>query len=125
MASLQKPINLSATDQPQQIPSGLNGKSIDVQGSSDEFTTPVVAESSRQRTTSHRRVSDSDFRPSSPSWEFEKETERRLSQVVPKREKGKEIVKEERPWEAKNILTFGKHPKPITAIHWLRLTSTI
>ena len=123
MASLQKPINPSATDEPQQIPSVLNGKRIKVQGSSDEFTTPVVAESSRQPTTSHRRVSDSDFRPSSPSWE--KETERRLSQVVPKREKGKEIVEEERPWEAKNILTFGKHPEPITAIHWLRLTSAI
>jgi hypothetical protein len=42
---------------------------------------------------------------------MDKETEKRLSQVVPKREKDKEIVKEERPWEAKNILSFGKHPQ--------------
>lgn len=56
-------------------------------------------------------MSDTDFRLSSPSLEIDKETEKRLSQVVPKREKDKEIVKEERPWEAKNILSFGKHPQ--------------
>jgi hypothetical protein len=55
-------------------------------------------------------MSDSDLRPSSLSLEIDKETEKRLSQVVPKREKDREIVKEERPWEAKNILSFGKHP---------------
>jgi hypothetical protein len=54
-------------------------------------------------------VSDSDSRPSSPNLEFEKETEKRRSQVVPRREKGKEIVEEERPWDAKNILSFGKN----------------
>jgi len=54
---------------------------------------------------------DSDFRLSSPSLEIDKETEKRSKQVVPKREKDKEIVKEERPWEAKNILSFGKHPQ--------------
>ena len=56
-------------------------------------------------------MSDSDLRPSSLSLEIDKETEKRLSQVVPKREKDREIVKEERPWEAKNILSFGKHPQ--------------
>jgi hypothetical protein len=110
MASSQKPNNPSPTDPPQQNSSATKGKGIESQSSSDGYPTHLVAESSRRRRQSHSRTSDSDFRPSSPSLELEKETEKRLSQVAPKRGKGKEIVKEERPWEAKNILSFGKHP---------------
>jgi hypothetical protein len=111
MASSQKPIDPPPTASPQQNSNVIKGKAIGPQGSSDEGPTPVVAESSRQRgTSSNRHVSDSDFRPS-PSLGFDKETEKRRSNVVPRREKGKEIVEEEKPWDAKNILSFGEFHK--------------
>jgi hypothetical protein len=33
---------------------------------------------------------------------------KRLSQSVPKRSKSHQLVNEEEPWDAKNILSFGK-----------------
>jgi hypothetical protein len=112
MASSQKPIDPPPTASPQQNSNVIKGKAIGPQGSSDEGPTPIVAESSRRRgTPSNRHVSDSDFRPSSPRIWFDKETEKRRSHVVPRREKGKEIVEEEKPWDAKNILSFGEFHK--------------
>jgi hypothetical protein len=35
------------------------------------------------------------------------EKQKRLAQVVPKRPKSSEIANEDKPWEAKNILSFG------------------
>ena len=43
-----------------------------------------------------------------------KEKQKRLSQVVPKRPKDKELVNEDAPWEAKNVLCFGKAHMGVT-----------
>jgi hypothetical protein len=37
----------------------------------------------------------------------DKQSQKRLSQVVPQRPKGKELVNEEEPWDAKNVLSLG------------------
>jgi hypothetical protein len=37
----------------------------------------------------------------------DKQNQKRLSQVVPQRPKDKELVNEEEPWVAKNVLSFG------------------
>src|SRR5205807_1093990 len=68
-------------------------------GSQSSFT----AESFRPGTSDGRHAAEA-IASSSKG----KEKQKRLSQVVPRRPKGKELVKEGEPWEAKNILSFGK-----------------
>ncbi|TAQ86448.1 hypothetical protein B7494_g5222 [Chlorociboria aeruginascens] len=81
--------------------------------SSQKPIVPLILESSvigPPVPLTHRHAFDSGSirsRSASPPLEIERiKTERRLSQLVPKCQKERELVKEEEPWEAKNILSF-------------------
>jgi len=116
MTSLQKRTSPSRAAPPQQGSIESKGKVVGSQESPDDTPIPPITEPTQQRgAPSHRDVSESDLisplnGPSHRSRESEKRTEKRLSQVVPKREPGRELVNEEKPWDVKNILSFGKHP---------------
>ncbi|KAH7342725.1 acyl transferase/acyl hydrolase/lysophospholipase [Rhexocercosporidium sp. MPI-PUGE-AT-0058] len=81
------------------LPSGSPTKSFGQQPPSHEDTAGLIAESQRPGTSGSEVVAS--FTSSKG-----KENQYRLSQVAPRREKGKEIVREEEPWDAKNILSF-------------------
>ena len=78
-------------------------KSIGSQSYLYDDDVPLTAESFRPGTSDGRHVAEAVASSSKG-----KEKQKRLSQVVPRRPKGKELVKEGEPWEAKNILSFGK-----------------